>query len=88
MFVCVECNRQMRPKKNGFEFIEFARMNGHADEQSPYKVWSGDLWECQDCGLQIVHTDSRQTPVSEHHQPNFAERCEQIEVHAQEWTRA
>jgi len=88
VFVCVQCNRQMRPKKNGFEFLEMARMNGQSAEQSPYKLWSGDLWECQDCGNQIVYTDARQAPIAEHFQPGFAERCEEVAVSAAEWSRA
>ena len=86
MFVCVKCNRQMRPKKNGFEFIEMARLVS-AGRQEPYKVWSGDLWECQECGLQIVHTDSRQSPIAEHYQPDFEKRCSGLTVTAKEWSR-
>ena len=71
VFVCVQCNRQMRPKKNGFEFLEMAQMNGQSAEQSPYKLWMGDLWECQDCGQQIVYTDAGQTPIAEHFHLDF-----------------
>lgn len=87
MFVCVQCNRQMRPKKNGFEFLEMARMGGQSAEQAPYKLWMGDLWECQDCGNQIVYTDARQSPIAEHFQPGFAKRCEEVTVSAAEWSR-
>ena len=88
MFVCVNCNRQMRPKKNGFEFVELARMHGHSQDQSPYKVWSGDLWECQDCGQKIVYTDPRQQPISEHYQAGFADIASRLDVSAKEWSRA
>jgi len=87
MIVCVKCNRQMRPKKNGFEFVELARMNSFDDDQSPYKVWSGDLWECQDCGQQIIHTDPRQQPISEHFKTDFDDHLRGLTVGAKEWSR-
>lgn len=86
MFVCVQCNRQMRPKKNGFEFLEMARME-YDGNPVPYKLWSGDLWECKGCGTEIVYTDVRQSPIAEHYQPGFTERCEGVAVRATEWTR-
>lgn len=84
MFVCVKCNQQMRPKKNGFEFVELIG----SVVQSPYKLWSGDLWECQACGQQIIYTDPRQSPIAEHFQDTFAERCAEVTVGAKEWSRA
>jgi hypothetical protein len=80
MFVCVQCNRQMRPKKNGYEFIELAG-------DRPYKLWSGDLWECQECGQQIVHTDPRQSPLAEHYQPIFDDLSTGVTTTAKEWSR-
>lgn len=83
MFVCVTCNQQMRPQKNGFEFVEMA-------EDRPYRLWSGDLWACQKCGQRIVYTDARQQPIAESYQPNFAERvaASNSRIIAKEWTRA
>jgi hypothetical protein len=89
MFVCVQCNRQMRPKKNGFEFLEMAKMGqGYGSNPVPYRLWSGDLWECQDCGQEIVYTNPRQMPIAEHFQDGFAERCEKVGVSATDYTRA
>ena len=88
MLVCVHCSQQMRPKKNSVEFVETARLSGRTSDQSPYKLWSGDLWECQRCGSQIVFTDSRQTPIAEHYEPGFAKRCAAVEIRAAEWSRA
>jgi hypothetical protein len=86
MFVCVACNRQMRPQKNGFEFVELVPGCG---VDRPYRLWSGDLWACQDCGARIIHTDPRQTPIAESYQPNFEERIQAANstVTAKEWSR-
>ena len=87
MFVCISCNQQMRPKKNSYRFVEMAKMTD-GSEQVPYKIWDGDLWECQGCGASIVHTDPRQLPVNEHYKPGFSEACANLETSAKEWTRA
>ena len=65
MFVCAKCNRTMRPKRNGVCFVEMAGTH-------PYKLWMADLWECQDCGATILHTDPRQQPIAEHFEEDFA----------------
>lgn len=80
--ICVPCRRFFRPKKNGFYFIEGMPMvndarpgNVDADKWKPYKLWSGDLWECDDCGAIIIVGTGR-SPIAEHYQANFAERVE------------
>jgi hypothetical protein len=78
----------MRPKKNSFEFVELARMSGKSEEQTPYKLWSGDLWECQDCGIEIIYTDHRQSPIAEHYEGTFQVRAAKVTVRAKEWSRA
>lgn len=65
MFICANCNRAMRPKKNGVAFTEMA-------QDRPYKLWMGDLWECQDCGNQIIYSRPSQSPIAEHFQEGFA----------------
>jgi hypothetical protein len=97
MFVCVKCNRQMRPKKNGFEFVELIAAQEPrgpggfnwkpTNEFHPHALWSGDLWECQDCGNQVVYTDIRQVPITSSYQPNFAERSSKATVAAKPYTR-
>ena len=37
----------------------------------PYKLWNGDLYECEGCGAQIVVGIAHQ-PLSEHYQPDYA----------------
>lgn len=82
--ICVPCRRFYRMKKGGFYFIEQMpgpRAAGEAnpppgnaapEKWKPYKLWAGDLWECPDCGAQIVSGTGRE-PVSEHYKPEFAE---------------
>jgi hypothetical protein len=83
MLVCANCNRGMRPKKNGTSFIEMA-------QDRPYKLWMADLWECQDCGAQVLHTAPTQKPISESHMDNFALSINtyQPKYQAKEWNRA
>lgn len=82
MIVCANCNRQMRPKKNGTAFVEMA-------EDRPYKLWMADLWECQDCGAQVLHTNNLQHPLAEHYQPDFAEKVASYnpQFQSKEWSR-
>jgi len=82
MIVCANCNRAMRPKKNGTSFVEMA-------QDRPYKLWMADLLECQDCGAQVLSTNSRQNPIAESHQPEFAASMASFApaFQAKEWNR-
>lgn len=82
MIVCANCNRAMRPKKNGAPFVEMA-------QDRPYKLWMADLWECQDCGAQVLHTSPLQHPIAESYQPDFALKLEahKPQFKAKEWNR-
>lgn len=82
MIVCAKCNRAMRPKENGASFVEMAGSN-------PYKLWMADLWECQDCGAQVLHTSPLQRPIAEHYQPEFADKVKTFapQFQAKEWNR-
>jgi hypothetical protein len=80
--ICVECRRFYRPKKNGTAFIEgMPKFNGaepgaeHAEDWKPYKLWMGDLWECQGCGHQTI-SGVGFNPLAEQYQPTFAEDIE------------
>jgi len=77
--ICVLCQRFYRVKKNGVWFIEgMPRYNGapsgtaEPDSWRPYKLWHGDLWECQGCGHETISGVGR-NPVSIQHEPDFAE---------------
>lgn len=77
--ICVPCQRFYRPSKNGVFFVE-GMPDGNdvrpgLDEPgkwSPYKLWSGDEWECRGCGSTIIVGCGRE-PISEHYKPDFAE---------------
>lgn len=78
--ICVPCQRFYRPKKNGFAFIEaMPKTNDRPppgtaapDQWEPYKLWMGDLWECQGCGHQLV-SGVGFNRIAEHYEPDFAE---------------
>jgi len=82
--ICVSCQRFYRCKKNGFAFIEQmpkgekATPGTSAPEQwTPYKLWMGDLWECQGCGHTLIGGVALQ-PVSEHFKPDFAAQAQAL----------
>jgi hypothetical protein len=78
--VCVPCQRFFRPKTNGFYFTEAMPIGNDAEpgtvapeKWTPYKTWVGDLWECQDCGAQVV-VGVPSSPINEHYKPDFQEQ--------------
>lgn len=84
--ICVPCQRFFRPKKNGYWFIEGMPIGngqlppalpGTAEPQrwEPYKLWQGDLWQCEGCSAQIVSGVAHQ-PFAEHYQENFVQKVE------------
>lgn len=58
-YICVECELEMRPLKNGVFAEE------HCDYDKPYKIWHCDLWQCPKCGRQIL-AGFGLDPVAEH----------------------
>lgn len=77
--ICVPCQRFFRAKKNGFYFIEGMPKSGRplpgTDEPErwqPYKLWSGDLYECEGCGAQIV-AGFGSGPIRVKHEADFTE---------------
>jgi hypothetical protein len=82
MIVCAKCNRAMRPKRSGVSFVEMAG-------GKPYKLWMGDLWACQTCGVEVLHSSTSQKPIAEHFQPDFADKLAQYPTNyfAMEWNR-
>lgn len=84
--ICVPCQRFFRAKQNGYYFIEAMPKPGERrpepgdiepEKWTPYKVWVGDLWECQGCGAQII-SGIGSGPVSEHYMPRFADTIKQL----------
>jgi hypothetical protein len=43
--------------------------NEASDQWTPYKLWVGDLWECQGCNNQIIVGALH--PLSEHYRDDF-----------------
>ena len=46
--VCVNCKRMLKIKKNGIIVAE------HLKNGELYKVWSADLFECPNCGFELI----------------------------------
>lgn len=77
--ICVPCHRFFRCKKIGYAFTEGMPKAGRPapgtsepENWQPYKVWGGDLYECQGCGAQVVVGVARE-PIAEHYEANFKE---------------
>jgi hypothetical protein len=77
--ICVKCQRFFKPKKNGFNFTEAYPFGGSEPAKpgssephkwKPYKIWAGDLYECQGCGVQIV-SGFGALPIREKHHEDF-----------------
>lgn len=82
--VCVACRCFYRPKTNGFAWIEGKPHGGDVlpepsenvrglrrpEVWTPYKLWNSDLWECPDCGHQVI-VGHAPNPASEHYEPDF-----------------
>lgn len=59
------CGRFMRPKKNSVTVEELD------EQQRPYKLWDADLYECVECGVEVISGFAQQ-PFAEHYQPDYA----------------
>lgn len=74
--VCVPCERFMRPKRNGYYFIEGmptdqkSGVGKDATGWVPYKIWCGDLWYCPTCEAEIVVGVGRE-PITVQHKDDF-----------------
>lgn len=84
--ICVPCERFMRPKRNGYYFLEGMPATQRpdigkgADGWEPYKLWVGDLWECPTCHHQLVSGVALH-PIAEHYEPDFQR---QVDVYGAE----
>jgi hypothetical protein len=61
----VGCKAWMKVRKSGVLVLETLE-----DGVTPYKIWNGDLFECPECGEQMVAGFASQ-PVSEHFMGDF-----------------
>lgn len=73
--VCVKDQRFYFPRKNGVPIIEGKPQHGakpgtaEPDKWTPYKLWMADVWECPECGHQIVIGATE--PMAYDYQPQF-----------------
>jgi len=59
------CGRFMAVKKNSVTVEE------RTEDQRPYRLWDADLYECPECGVEII-TGFGRGPFAEHYQPDYA----------------
>lgn len=83
---CVKCRCFYRPKRNGIHALEGMPIPVRGEERirdngeirgrrlptawQAYKVWQADLWECPDCGHELIAGYGR-GPVLERHDEDF-----------------
>ena len=67
-YACVPCQTYIRPRENGIYVLE--TYDDGINPFGPYKVWLADLWECPDCGHQVI-LGYGQHAISEHYQDEF-----------------
>jgi len=65
------CGRFMRPKKNSVTVEELT------EDGAPYKLWDADLWECVECGVEII-AGFGAGPLAEHWQETYAQQRERL----------
>ena len=61
--VCVKCNREMSPERNGVGCLDIADFGADA-------VWDSDLWKCPTCGYEIL-VGFGQKAIAYHHQGEY-----------------
>ena len=70
-YICVKCQKQMRPEKNGVFVLEKA-------DFGPYQIWHADLWKCPQCEVEIIAGFGAR-PYAEHYEPGFTGFLEKIQ---------
>jgi hypothetical protein len=65
--LCVRCGRFCDVKKNSVTVEELLA------DGAPYKLWDADLYQCPECGTEII-TGFGRREFAEHWQPNYAEQ--------------
>ena len=67
---CLQCRCFFRPKRNGV-IVEEGMPQGDSDGPwVPYKLWVADLYECPNCGVQVIGGFGWH-PIAEHFQENY-----------------
>jgi hypothetical protein len=65
------CGRFMRVKQNSVTVEELL------EDGSPYKLWDADLWECVECGVEVI-TGFGRAPLAEHWQETYPAQRERF----------
>ena len=66
-YVCVKCEIELRPEKNGVYVEE------HRGHNQPYKIWHADLLACPICDFQII-TGFGRNRLAEHYETEKYEK--------------
>jgi len=64
--VCISCNLEMYPKKNGVYCVDLF------DNGEPYSITYCDIWKCNECGYEVLAGFANE-PCAYHWQPDFGE---------------
>jgi len=72
--ICVNCNREYTPHKNGTLVIEYA-------EFGAYKIWSADMWMCPECDHKVI-VGFGALAISEHYEKGFKKLLDKIKEDA------
>lgn len=73
-YICVKCEKEMRPKKNGIWVEE------HSGYDNPYKIWRADLWYCPNCNTEII-SGFGFNEVSEHFETDEYDKLKEKVTH-------
>lgn len=73
-YICVKCEKEMRPEKNGVYIEE------HMNDGSPYKIWHADLWKCPVCGTELI-CGFAINPTAHHFEDHYSEEQKRVEYH-------
>ena len=68
-YACVSCKTYLRPRKNDI-YVQVNMITNSPSGEAPYQVWNADLWECPDCGHQVILGYGKEC-CSEHYQDGF-----------------
>ena len=79
--VCVKCECEMRPERNGVGVVDYFNPSDKPDPQ-PYAVWDADLWKCPKCGIEVM-VGFGANAISNHHEEKFQWHIERYQRFSQ-----
>lgn len=74
--VCVKCEVEYKPEKNGVRVCEYASFGA-------WGIWQADLWKCPKCGHLII-TGFGFNPESEHYMNGFKKLLKEVDFNLYE----